>query len=331
MSDKQNITNKMTRETITEKDYIEAEELYKNAIDMGDTKAMVELAMLYFDYCFKRLKDRYYKTIGSPTFEECMTDFISFLQDYKKGFDMLMKAINLNDSDAIVKLVDYNGLLYEHVFDCGLIRKNISMVDRVKTINDFNFIEVEIAVEGYVRPIENKENELLERAVEMNNCDAMRRLARSFSTSKERMIELYERAVGMGDTIAMMELARKYIESKELGTDYQKGIELYEKAVNLGDIHAMIQLAELHNGHGIYRTCEDFNKRDHKKAFDLLEKAVSLGELCGLKYLALMYSSGIDTPDFKLEKNIEKADELLNQYEKLSEERDYFCIYHLML
>ena len=101
----------------------------------------------------------------------------------------------------------------------------------------------------------------------------------------KKTVELYQRAIELNDHEAMNNLASIYKEGQGVKQDYNKAIELYQRAISLNNSGAMNNLAWMyHYGEGV--------ERDYNKAIEFFQRAVDLNNFSAMNNLASIYYYG---------------------------------------
>ena len=191
-------------------------------------------------------------------------------QDKKKAIELLQKAAEMGNTDAMNKL----GVCHYEKGDG-------------------------------VSQDKKKATELFLKASDMGNTSAMVYLGTCYdkggnvSPDKKKAIELFQRASSMGDTDAMFILGACYMIGDRVPQDKKKAIELYQKAAGMGSTQAIVCLAVL-------SAVEDDVSQDKDKTTESHQKATDMCNTAALSILAA-YSAGVGG----VSQNKEKAIELL--------------------
>ncbi|KAH3731366.1 protein kinase [Pelomyxa schiedti] len=209
-----------------------------------------------------KLSDRYYG----------VTD------DKAKAASLLEKAVNGNNTDAMVKLAE--GYL-EHWYMYDLAKdttKGVSLLQQAVGGNNTKAM-VKLA-DGYLVPkyglTQDKEKamSLLQQAVDCGSSHA------------KRAMDLINKA-GAGDTNAMYDLAHCYLDPQGcFFKEFTKGVSLLQVAVDRNNPKAMVALAE-----GYLKPRFGLTK-DDAKGVSLLHQAIDCGSTEAMSRLAFCYLIG---------------------------------------
>ncbi len=276
----------------------QAIEYYLMAIELGESKAMNNLANLYLiekEDIDKAIE--YYLMAIELGDSNAMYNLANIYQiekeDIDKAIEYYLMAIELGESKAMNNLASLYRIEKEDVdkaIEYYLMAIELGESKAMNNLASLYRIEkedVDKAIEYYLM------------AVELGESTAMNNLASLYRFEKEdidKAIEYYLMAIELGESKAMNNLANLYLIEKE---DIDKAIEYYLMAIELGDSDAMNKLAWLYFDENI------INRSD--QALEFSERSLSIDSgayLLDTKATILLWKN-------KFDESIEVAKQLI--------------------
>jgi TPR repeat protein len=263
-------------------DVLKAEEYFKKAVALNDSRAMVKLAQLYIDQAVQN------KTRKNN--EQVKT--------------LLESAIALNNTEAVIELAKL------YLTGEGGVHQNLDLaitllLPEAKDNNStalYMLGRLYSGIDGYIYPAPNEAQQYYEKAVKLGHRDAMVELATLLMSNKGDweinwvpVVALWQKAAKLGDSSALKYLGDIY-QFKGIYTKYGnfmrvpttnpnpnlvKAKENYEKAVTLGNTEAMLNLGKLYE-----------KQNDHSTAAKLYADAYKLGNVYAESSLLEMSGPG---------------------------------------
>ena len=207
-------------------DYAKAIELYKKALELGNTSAMYNLARLYekgqgVSQDYKKAKELYEKAVELNNLDAMFNLALMYQkgegvsQDYSKAKELYEKAVELGDSEALFNLA----LMYQ---------------------------KGEGVSQNYIEAIE-----LYKKAASIGDAKSMYQLGDIYLSGdgvKRDYLEAFrwfEKAVELDHDAAMYMIANMYENGYGVEANLEKALEFYEKSSNLGNLKAQQKLDKL--------------------------------------------------------------------------------------
>ena len=142
---------------------------------------------------------------------------------------------------------------------------------------------------GFVQ--KQKSFELLERASEMGNAEAMVNVGYCFENGygvpqdKTKAFYWFQQAAKLGSVRGLFNLAGCYLNGDGVSQDKHKAIELHKQAADMGDDYAMLKLGNFYaKGDGV--------PKNETKALELYSHSADLGNSYAMFKLAVSYGKG---------------------------------------
>ena len=269
---------------------------YQKAANLGDAKAMNQLALMYYD-------GFYYHGKG-------------IVRNPQKSHRLWEKAINLGNTEAMLSLghvlLSESDILkglewYKKAADLGDTEAMIEL-GRIYSVGAFNVpVNLEEGKKWY------RENaKFYKKAIEVNNLDseAMYRLAELYASGRgvlkdyEEALKWYKKAAELGNTEAMKHLGYLYLYAngdEGVYRDRAEAAHWYKKAAELGDTEAMCSLGNSYDDDLIVDVVDDSdepsntdvilgNFDDLNEAIKWYKKAADLGSTEAMKKLGSLYN-----------------------------------------
>jgi len=292
-----------------EKNTDKAIELYKRAIELNNTHAMVNLSSIYINN-----------------------------KEYKQAIELCNKAIELKDANAMNNLGIYYfkgyGVERDYKMAKKLYERAIKYNNTSAMINLATLYEEGLGVNKDPQKVIT----LYKQAVSLGDPDAMYNLAVCYKKAYgvqyniEEAILLYTQAISLNHAGAMNGLANYYYYDSRTKSDTEKAIKLYEKAIELNNYEAMYNLATYYKSNKmldkaieLYKKAAEFEHAESIYALILtldsdLDKMFYYDMLLKTKNNQLIRSSQNAIPNYDIKYMIYKSHtELKNQINDLQE------------
>ncbi len=276
--------------------YEKAKELFEEAVNLGDARAMNILGYIY-EHEF-----------GVP-------------QDYEKAKELYEKAANLGDTSAMNKL----GYMYEHgegvPQDYEKAKELYEKAENLRNAREINNLGYMYQHGEGVSQDYGKAKELFEKAANLGNTSAMYNLGYMYENGEgvpkdySKAKELYEKAATKGNKVAQEKLSKikaSIEEARKNNNDKisyykDKSIEELEELVKQNDDKAMNELGRRYSdGEGVEKNLE--------KAKSLFQKSSQLNNPDAMTNLGQIY----------LTMEIKSIDDLLKNKQNYIEARKLF-------
>jgi TPR repeat protein len=257
----------------TEKDLAKAVELYTQAADLGNARAMCCLGEVYR-----------------------FSDVTLSIQWYEK-------AIKLGDTGAMCELGD--NLIMDSAGDIKVYRRGVRLLMKSARLGN---AQANLMIGEYIsesgsnsqgRPAgEDKAIPYFRKAAELGEAEAMEALATDYefgigvTADLAEALKWYRKAADLGTPYAIKQIGYFYLEGKAIPQSYEEAAKWFEKGAELEEKKCMAELGFLYKeGKGV--------TKDEAKAFELFTKAVESETYPPLKAmlgLGLMYKDGLGVP-----------------------------------
>jgi TPR repeat protein len=236
-------------------DVLKAEEYFKKAVALNDSRAMVKLAQLYID-----------QPVQNKT-----------RKNNEQVKTLLESAIALNNTEAVIELAE----LYTR--GGGGVHRDRDraialLMPQAKDNNStalYRLGRLYSGIDGYIYSAPNEAQQYYEKAVKLGHRDAMVELATLLMSNKGDweinwvpVVALWQKAAKLGDSSALKYLGNIYqfkgiytkygnfmrVPTTNPNPDLVKAKENYEKAVTLGNTEAMLSLGKLYEKQNVHST-----------------------------------------------------------------------------
>jgi len=310
------------------KNYAEAMRLYRQAADLGNVNATVNLGLQYTfgwgvtkDYgeavrFFRKAADTG-NSRGLSSLGLMYRNGWGVAKDPVEAVRLFRKAADLGDANATNNL----GQMYQS--GSGVpkdyeeaVRLYRTAIDRGNPNAMVSLGEMYAEGKGVARNYEEAER-LFRKAADLGSSSAFHGLAwmyrNGFGVAKDygEAARLYRKAVDLGNSSAMTSLGYMYEQALGVSKDLKEAVRLYRQAADLGNPNAIANLAWMYqSGLGL--------DKNYNEALRLNRQAADLGNARAMNNLGLMYVNGLGVQrDYgEAERLFRKASELGDEVAK---------------